>query len=334
MSLYPLRFRPILRHYLWGGRRLGAILHKPIGTAPVVAESWEVVDHGVDQSEVAYGPLAGMTLGQLRARRAVELLGRDAASHPDRFPLLFKYLDCQQRLSVQVHPDDARARGLDPPDLGKTEAWHILAADPGSVLYVGLKPAVDRAALERAVLEGTTADCLQVVHPHPGDTFLIRAGVVHALGEGLLVAEIQQSSDTTYRLHDWHRLGPDGQPRQLHVAEALEAIDYSAGPIVAERPVATARPYARQLTACEKFVLERWRCESTLRVPVEGQFRIVSVLSGSLRVGGDPADRPMELGETILVPAGWTTLELTPDEPSELLVASLPHGAAPHDNTP
>ena len=146
-SLYPLKFRPLLKRYLWGGRRLGTVLGKPLGDGNDYAESWEVADHDADQSIVANGHLAGTTLGQLVRERGDELLGRHAPQ--SRFPLLFKYLDCQRDLSVQVHPDDAAAARLDPPDLGKTEAWLILDAQPGSRVYAGLRFGFDRAALAR-----------------------------------------------------------------------------------------------------------------------------------------------------------------------------------------
>ncbi len=159
----PLRFQPLFRQYLWGGRRLGTVLHKPIGEDDDYAESWEVVDHGEDQSVVAYGELAGQTLHQLVQEHTSELFGRDAPCH--QFPLLFKLLDANQQLSVQVHPNDAQAAGLDPPDLGKTEAWFVLAAEPGSKIYAGLKGGFDRAALAREIANQTTELCLHEIHP-------------------------------------------------------------------------------------------------------------------------------------------------------------------------
>ena len=213
--LYPLRFEPIFRRYLWGGRRLGTVLGKPIGEGSDYAESWEVVDHGADQSRVAFGPLAGTTLGELVREHGHELLGRH---HPQpQFPLLIKLLDAQQKLSVQVHPNDEQAARLDTPDYGKTEAWVVLAAEPGSRIYAGLKRGFDRPALERELNRGTCELCLHHFEPRVGDCVFLPAGTVHALGGGLLIAEVQQSSDTTYRLFDWNRVGPDGRPRALHI---------------------------------------------------------------------------------------------------------------------
>src|SRR5204863_3257866 len=158
----------------------------------------------------------------------------------DQFPLLLKFLDCNQTLSVQVHPNDEQAAKLDPPDLGKTEAWVVLAADPGSKIYAGLKPGVDRQTLEAAVANGRCEKCLHEFEPHVGDCVFIEAGTVHALGAGLLVAEIQQASDTTYRLFDWNRVDRDGKPRQLHVEEALDVTDYTRGPVNPLTPKRTA----------------------------------------------------------------------------------------------
>src|SRR5262245_7164495 len=243
--LYPLTFHAVLKRYLWGGRRLGSVLGKPIGEGSDYAESWEIADHAQGQSIVAQGPLVGTTLHDLVASRRDELLGRHAPQ--SRFPLLFKFLDCQRDLSVQVHPDDAAAARLDPPDLGKTEAWLILDAQPGSRVYAGLKAGVDRADLEREVKRGQVVPCLSRFEPQGGDCIFIPAGTVHALGAGLLVAEIQQASDTTYRLFDWNRVGPDGRPRPLHVEQALGAMDFSASAVAPCRPHQTNRPHVEQL---------------------------------------------------------------------------------------
>lgn len=321
-TLYPLRFHPVYRQYLWGGRRLESALGKSLGPGPHFAESWEVVDHGADQSHVAEGALAGRTLGEIRQTWPQELLGYVPAAV--RFPLLFKYLDCHRPLSVQVHPNDQQAARLDPPDLGKTEAWHILSAEPGSKLYVGLKRGFDRPALAREVARGTTELCLQVIEPRAGDTLLIPAGVVHALGAGMLVAEIQQSSDTTYRLFDWNRLDDDGRPRPLHVERALETIDYGAPPVTVRGPEPTDRPYAWRLAECDKFVLERWQLAEPLTLSADGRFRIISVVSGAVSVPGDPAHRPLVRGQTTLIPACWDPLRLLPAPNVELLVAHLP----------
>jgi mannose-6-phosphate isomerase len=320
--LYPLRFKPILRHYLWGGRRLVESFGKSDGGQPIVAESWEIVDHGEDQSVVAFGPLAGRTLGELARELGGEMYG-DLA-FPARFPLLFKLLDARQALSVQVHPNDAQAARLDPPDLGKTEAWVVLAADPGSAIYAGLKRGFDRAALAREVARGTTELCLHRFEPKVGDCVFIPAGTVHALGAGLVVAEIQQASDTTYRLFDWNRVGADGQPRTLHVEEALAVIDESRGPVNPQPPQPPDAKGIERLVACDKFVLERWTFAEPRTLATAGRPRIVAVLSGAIRIQGDPAAKPLVAGETALIPAVCESVQLEPIAPTLLLCAGLP----------
>jgi mannose-6-phosphate isomerase len=222
--LPPLPLRPIYRRYLWGGRRFATALGRDLPPGDDFAESWELVDRGDDQSVVAAGPLAGTPLHRLVREHGSELLGRHAPQQS--FPLLFKFLDARHDLSVQVHPDDARAARLPVPDRGKTEAWYVVDADPGSRIYAGLAPGVDATALAAALRSGRCEEVLHSFQPRPGDCLFIPAGTVHAIGAGLLVAEIQQSSDVTYRLHDWNRTDAQGRPRALHVESGLEAVHH------------------------------------------------------------------------------------------------------------
>lgn len=309
MTLHPLRFQPKFRRYLWGGRRLGELLGKPIGPEADYAESWEVVDHGVDQSVVAHGECAGKSLGELVTNRGLELLGR----HYPRpsFPLLFKFLDASTNLSVQVHPDDRAAALQDPPDLGKTEAWVIVDAAPGSFVYAGLKRGFDRAALEREVAGGTTELALHRLAVKSGDCIFIPAGIVHAIGGGVLVAEIQQASDTTYRLFDWNRVGADGKPRPLHVEQALAVTNFDAGPIAARIPAGTDRDHVERLVSCDKFTLDRWKFGASETIGGDNRFHIVAVLQGALRVEGDPANTLLARGQACLLPASYRG-QLTP----------------------
>lgn len=321
-SLYPLRFRPILRQYIWGGRRLESILGKQLGAGDDYAESWEICDHGQDQTCVADGPLAGTSLGELVSQRGEDLLGRH---HPQRqFPLLLKFLDAQRTLSVQVHPNDAQGAQLDPPDLGKTEAWVILHAEPDSLVYSGLKPGVDRQTFERQLRHGETEAGLYQFHPAVGDCLFIPAGTVHALGAGLVVAEIQQASDTTFRLFDWNRVGTDGKPRQLHIEQALPVIDFERGPVHAAQPQPTEREFVERLVQCDKFVLDRWKFSEAAELGGDQRCHILAVLEGEVHVTGDPAERPLTKGETMLVPAACGAVTLTPRGDAVLLDAYLP----------
>jgi mannose-6-phosphate isomerase len=319
--LYPLRFAPLLRRYLWGGTKLATLLGKNIGQE-ICAESWEICDRGNQQSTVTEGPLSGTTLGELVRDRGTELLGRHAPQ--SRFPLLFKFLDAREKLSVQVHPDDTRAARLVAPDFGKTEAWVVIDAEPGSLIYAGLKRGFDRAALERELARGTCELCLHSFHPSVGDCIFLPAGIVHAIGAGLVVAEIQQSSDATWRLFDWNRLGTDGKPRPLHVAEGLEAIDYAAAPVSPARPTATANPRCERLASCDKFKLDRWNLAAPERIENDDRFHILAVLDGHIRASGDPGQQPLARGDTLLLPASRASTELIPMPSAIVLDAYLP----------
>jgi mannose-6-phosphate isomerase len=319
--MYPLRFQPIFRRYLWGGRRLGTVLGKPIGEGDDYAESWEIVDRGNDQSRVIAGPLAGATLSELVRDHHAELFGR--LHWLTQFPLLFKLLDAQRMLSVQVHPNDQQAAELSPPDLGKTEAWVVLAAEPGSVIYAGLKRGFDRASLAREIARGTCHLCLHSFEPRAGDVVFLPAGTVHALGAGLLIAEIQQSSDTTFRLFDWNRVGPDGKPRPLHVEQALGVIDWDLGPVDPQIPTPTDLPGVEQLVACDKFILDRHFVESPASIGGDGCFHIVLIVDGEVDVAGDPLGRALRRGETTLLPAALGPVSISPRQPTTLLDAYL-----------
>jgi mannose-6-phosphate isomerase len=321
MPLPVLQFRPILREYIWGGRRL-AELGKAIGDGQHYAESWEVVDHGADQSIVVNGQLDGATLHELVVNRGQDLLGRH---HPQRqFPLLFKYLDCQRTLSVQVHPNDEQGAKLEPPDLGKTEAWVVLDAEPGSRIYAGLKPGVDRRTLERELARGSCEACLHDFEPRVGDCLLIEAGTVHALGAGLLVAEIQQASNTTFRLFDWNRLDTDGKPRALHIEQSLATIDYGRGPVNPAAPQATTRPYVEHLVACDKFVLDRWRIDAPQVLDNDDRFHILSVIQGDAILRTSDSQHELRRGDTRLIPACCQDCEVVPQGRAVLLDMYLP----------
>lgn len=321
-NLYPLRFEPLFRRYLWGGRRLGTVLNKPIGSGADYAESWEIADHGPDQSVVAFGELRGTQLGQLAANHGPELFGRHDPQ--DRFPLLFKFLDATRDLSVQVHPDDARAARLDPPDLGKTEAWVVIHADPDSRMYAGLRAGVDRETFRAELDAGRADSCLHYFSVEAGTCVFIPAGTVHAIGAGLVVAEIQQASDTTFRLFDWNRVGPDGKPRPLHIQAGLDTIDFARGPVLPQVPQPTESPSVERLVACSKFVLDRRQVQQRVAVGGDERFHLLAALEGSVELAGDPSGRPLERGQTALLPASAGAVALTPRIPTVLLDIYLP----------
>jgi len=317
-----LRFRPLLKQTLWGGRRLGESLGKPIGDGNDYAESWEVVDHGEDQSVVLDGPLAGESLHSLFQDQRRWLMGqRWTAAFPDAatFPLLFKFLDCNRVLSVQVHPDDAYGATMTPPDLGKTEAWVVLHSEPDSVIYAGLKEGVTRDQLARWIESGETEQALHRFHPEPGDCVFIPAGTVHALGGGLLIAEIQQSSNTTFRLFDWNRTDAAGKSRPLHIEQSLAVTDYQRGPV---QPIRRTTGGAANLVECDKFTLRRLqspadgdRQAGDASYPIAGddQCHLLACINGEATLQWQDSQNSscsLSKGQTMLLPAAMPEVSL------------------------
>ena len=223
-ELYPLTFKPIFKERIWGARNLERLYGKQLPATVPIGESWEISDRPGDVSVISNGPLAGKDLHWLVENLRTDLLG-DAKLEAGRFPLLIKLLDAQEKLSLQVHPPASKATELrgDP----KTEMWFIADALPGSELYVGLKRGVTRADFERRVGDGSVAECFHRVPVGVGDSMFLPSGRVHAIGAGLVIFEIQQNSDTTYRVFDWNRVGLDGKPRELHVPQSLASIDFN-----------------------------------------------------------------------------------------------------------
>ncbi len=323
--LYPLRFRPIMRRLIWGGRRLGTVLQKPIGNESDYAESWEISDYRDQVSVVEDGNLAGTTIRDLLHTREAELLG--SALWPcDQFPLLVKFIDAHQNLSVQVHPDDEQGRRL-AGDNGKTETWVIVDAEPGSAIYAGLQQGVGPQDLTEAIRSGQVEHLLHRIEPRPGDCILIEAGTVHAIGAGVLLAEIQEMSDATFRIDDWGRVGPDGKPRQLHLRAALESINFQRGPV---NPIgALIEPIAgngrrERLSSSAYFALERLDVTQPTPVGRDDRFTILMGLDGrcDIRKGGEST--PLEFGQTVLLPAALGPCEIVPTGRVSVLSCVVP----------
>ncbi len=318
VPLYPLRFEPIFKPTIWGGRRLGELLNRPLPDTDPIGEAWVLSDQDAAPSRVADGPLKGQTLRQLLQRFGNRLVGPGVAT--DRFPLLLKFLDARDTLSVQVHPDDRHTHMLPPGQRGKTEAWVVLHAEPGSRIYAGLKPGLSPDDLRRALRGGTVADCLGSFAPQLGDCFFLRAGTVHALGGGVVLFEVQQNSDVTFRLYDWDRVdAKTGQPRQLHVEESLACTDFDAGPCGPVQPIVEDCGIRRErLVNCDHFGLIRIHGSELFSAGAAGRCRILIGLCGRamLECSGDsyaldPGDvllLPAELGATTCRPLGTVTL--------------------------
>jgi mannose-6-phosphate isomerase len=310
--LPPLFFEPLLKRIRWGGRRLGSHLQKPIGDGNDYAESWELADHGSDQSRIIGGPLTGATLRQLMQSHPHELLGAQAGL--TQFPLLIKFLDANDWLSLQVHPDDALARRFDPKENGKTEAWVILDAQPESRICAGLKTGVDAAALREGLQSGNVEELLHMIPVKSGDCVFIPAGTVHAIGPGILLAEVQQQSNITFRLHDWGRVDANGKPREIHVDQSIECTDFACGPVSPMTPVSLCDQHHvfEELVRCEYFVIRRHRALERFSLPMFDQFRILMFLEGSAVVRTEGGSVAAGLGTTVLIPAESNNVEILP----------------------
>lgn len=322
--LPPLVFAPLLKRIRWGGRRLGSRLQKPIGEGNDYAESWELADHGNDQSRVVSGPLAGTTLRQLMRSHPNELLGKHAGL--TQFPLLIKFLDANDWLSLQVHPDDQLACQFDPHENGKTEAWVVLDAQPESRICAGLKPGVDAAALRLGLRSGHIEELLHLIPVKAGDCLFVPAGTVHALGPGILLAEIQQQSNLTFRLHDWGRVDAHGQPREIHVEQSLECTDFNRGPVspVTPIPLCDQTHVFEELVRCRYFVIRRHRAVETFEITMSEQFRILMLLEGRAEIRTSGGSVSAEIGSTVLIPAASNRVVITPIESVQVLEILCP----------
>ncbi len=293
----PLVFQPLYQSRVWGGRALEAAFDRDLPPAVKVGESWEVVDRPREQSVVARGPHAGRTLRQLIEAHGSALMGAgwEAAR---RFPILVKWLDCRERLSLQVHPPAAVA-----PAVGgepKTENWYIAAAEPGASLIAGLTRGVTRDAFARALATGALEPLVHRVPVRAGDSMFVPSGRIHAIGGGTLILEIQQNSDTTYRVYDWGRLGDDGRPRALHVAESLQSIDFEDFEPDALRPAGDDAV----LAACPEFRVRRHHRAAGGSLPApSGEVSLLSVASGALIVENAGGCESFRAGDNVLLPA-------------------------------
>lgn len=308
-ALSPLIFLPELYEKVWGGSRLREMLGKPARTDRPLGESWEL--HGT--SVVESGPYAGRTVHELAAELGPRLLGTKLQSMPGGvFPLLFKYIDANEYLSVQVHPDDACALDRTGHPYGKTEAWYILHADPGAQIVHGWKHPTNRTEVEQAVREGRLEELLEYVEVQSGDVVYVPAGTVHALGGGILLGEIQQNCDTTYRLYDWGRVGLDGKPRDLHVDDSLAVLDYgvSAGRSPRRLTISMSDAARSFLVACRYFALEELRGTSVGLAVRPQRFEMLSVLDGPVSVEWLRGQTMLEAGRTALLPAGIGRVQL------------------------
>ena len=319
-AIYPLVFQPLFKERIWGGRTLQTLFGKPLPPGVPIGESWEIADRPGDESVIANGAFAGRTLRWLMEQHGADLLGDAAPAAGHRFPILCKILDARETLSLQVHPPP----GVSPP-LGepKTEMWYIAAAEPDAELYVGLKRGVTRAAFEEGIRTGRVADCFHRIRVQAGDTMFLPSGRVHAIGAGLVLFEIQQNSDTTFRVYDWDRLGLDGTPRDLHIAESLASIDFSdVEPALAGGETTTEGQFTcRALVRHALFEADLVRATTKTVLPLTPpRLRIIANVERQLVVNGGGVGTALRPGQFCLIPASVPDVALTLQGGSRFLV--------------
>ncbi len=324
-ALYPLRFEPIYQYRLWGGRHFESWFTAPLPEDMPIGEAWVLSDREDYPSRVAEGRLKGQTIAQLMETSPLQLLGRSFAG-ARRFPLLLKFLDVQKMLSVQVHPTDDRLDLLPAGDTGKSEAWVVLEAGPSSRIYAGLKPGATVENLR--TLSNATADLrLASFAPSCGLGVVIDAGVVHSLGDGVVVFEVQENSDVTFRLYDWEHIDPaTGRSRPLQIEKALECVDYSQGVV---RPVAAVieatRPVLRiRLFDTAHFRLWRLQGAESFSVGAIDEPRVLVCIDGAGRIEYSGAGYALEKGAVYLLPASIGVGAFHPAQPVTMLEIALP----------
>lgn len=310
-------FEPIAMERVWGGRKLEARFGKSLPPGAVIGELWEVVDREEAQSVVHAGYYRGMTLHELWTKYRGQVFGEAYARHSsERFPLLIKLLDARERLSVQVHPPVhlAAALGGEP----KTEMWYFLNTDPTAHIYAGLRKGVTREEFEKTLHDGSVERTLHDIPVSAGQSIFIPSGRLHAIGEGCVIIEIQQNSDTTYRVFDWNRVGLDGQPRALHVDQSLSSIDFEDFEPGVKSGAETL------LAECPYFRVEKVVIEDRASLDLQGKFAIICVAGGHVEILG----KTLTPGQFGLIPADEKVVEIVAvDSRAEVLFATLPEEA-------
>ena len=324
--LYPLQFEPIYQYRLWGGRHLSDLLTVPLPGDGPIGEAWILSDREDHQSLVANGPLKGQTINQLMEKEQEQLLGK-LAGHFKRFPLLLKFLDVHEMLSVQVHPSDLQRNYLPVGEHGKTEGWVVLEAGADSRIYAGLKPGTTADNLKQSLTNGTIADHLSYFTPKQGDGVFIPAGTVHSLGGDVVVFEVQQNSDVTFRLYDWKHIDKKtGKPRSLQVDQALACIDFTQSATNPVVPVVEAIAPVRNemLFHCEHFDLWRFQGQSPFTVGGIGVPRVLVCTDGDGQIDYDGTIYTIGKGDVFLLPAVAGVCTFKPRNAVTLLEIALP----------
>ncbi len=321
-DLYPLLLDPSLHVKVWGGRKLQTVLHKQLPTDEPYGESWDMHDSAV----IVNGAFAGQSIGDLLKTHGADILG--AGGDPaEGMPLLVKFLDANDWLSVQVHPNDEQAKALEGDPRGKTEAWYIISVEPNSQLVIGVQPGTTREQMAEAIRNGTLESLLEYATVQPGDVLLNNAGGIHALGPGIVIYEIQQSSDVTYRLYDWNRVDLNGTPRQLHIEKGVAVSNIDALPEIQH----TADPNASHIEAVRSpyFVTDLYQLSTSglpsVQLNTKGRhFDILTCIEGDALVSSAQGQVSFTAGQTVLIPAVLGAYTLAGNTIARILVSYQP----------
>lgn len=323
--LYPLLFEPALHTKPWGGSQMSARLGKQIVPGEKIGESWELYYRNI----VSNGAFAGRTLAEVIATDPQGIIGR--LTTDTEYPLLIKFLDPAEWLSVQVHPDDALASELEGQPRGKTECWYVIEAEPSATIAFGLAEPLTTDSMRALIESGDTnriERMMQYVPVQTGDFVFVQAGTMHALGPGVLIYELQQTSDTTYRVYDWGRMGLDGKPRALHLDKALRCTHFDVLPAAqvryTVREVAPGVRYAN-LIRSQYFGLEKYILSAAHKIVTRGSAQIITAISGHVEIqtthGGSNQITLLPQGSSAFIPAGLDRFHVTPDGEAEFLIA-------------
>jgi mannose-6-phosphate isomerase len=318
--LYPLKFNPIYKDKIWGGQKLKTFLNKDFGKLPNCGETWEISGVQGELSVVSNGYLKGNNIQELVEIYMGELVGDYVYDKFGmEFPLLIKFIDANDVLSIQVHPDDKLSKERHSA-YGKTEMWYVLQADKGAKLYSGFNKKMDQKTYLKSLEEGKIEEILNIEEPQEGDVFFLPAGRVHAIGAGLLLAEIQQTSDITYRIFDWNRMGTDGKPRELHTKLALDAIDYKHYEKY-KTEYSIIKNETVNLEHCQYFTTNLLEFDTAIvkDYSMLDSFVIYMCLDGEFTIRYDENDEKVSKGETVLLPAELKNIGLIPSGNSKLL---------------
>ena len=298
------KLAPAFQGYLWGGTKLRDVYGKQCDL-PKVAESWELSTHPAGECRISGGEFDGLTLEEYAKRAGDKVLGTNTLAF-DRFPVLIKLIDAKDPLSIQVHPSDEYALKVEG-EYGKTELWYVMDCEPGAYLYFGVNRPVTKEEFRRRIQDNTVLEVLNRVEVHPGDVFFIQAGTIHTIGAGILICEIQQNSNCTYRVYDYGRRGADGKPRELHVEKALEVSDFQPSDTSSHSraPEAVAGGTVQRLGACKYFAVDRLQVEDEMELEVgEDSFVSLLVTQGRGVLEGPENTLEFRPGDSLFLPAG------------------------------